>query len=638
MHTLAKIGRRILSLGLLVAALATLGSRALIRDAAAQPPGALPAADSYLKAPNADANDAFGNAVALDGDTLAVAATGESSGTSNPADNSARSAGAVYVYVRVAGSWQFQAYLKAPNAEADDGFGRDLDLDGDTLVVGAPLEDSAARGVNGDQADNRAIQAGAAYVFVRANGAWTLHAYLKASNTEAHDMFGSSVAVDGDTIVVGAVGEDSAARTINGDQQNNTASGAGAAYVFVRTGTSWTQQAYLKAANADPGDGFFQVAIAGDTIAIGAVGDDSASADPNDNSAYEAGAAYVFARTGSAWTQQAYLKPSAPQRQQGFGGRLALDGDVLAVSAPSEAAPQPYAGAVYLFDRTGATWGQHARLTQPITTEHPGFGWAVALDGPTLVASASSLHCERWVNELPEPGCAPTSGAAYVWTRAAGSWEMRSLVTAARPAGTRTFGSALALDGTLLAVGMADEGSGGRISNGNPVAIPAPYAGAVYTFALPGAEPEVALTRADTGDPLPNGAAPPVWPAQLGWTAPGLPLTVTFRVHNLGAAPLDLGDGAPATLSGDPAGAFAIVAQPADPVPAGSRSALTIRFTPPAAGVYSATLRLASADADEPQYAAVLVGGGWAGRTYLPVVESRPPSIIIIPWLTPSGR
>src|SRR5690349_9185924 len=147
-----------------------------------------------------------------------------------------------------------QGYLKASNTNANDQFGYLIAFSGDTLVVGAPQEGSNATGVNGDQANNSAPNAGAVYVFTRTGGVWTQQAYLKASNTDANDQFGVSVALSGDTLAVGAMFEDSNATGVNGNQADNSAPGAGAVYVFTRTGGVWTQQAYLKASNTDAND------------------------------------------------------------------------------------------------------------------------------------------------------------------------------------------------------------------------------------------------------------------------------------------------------------------------------------------------------------------------------------------------
>ena len=171
-------------------------------------------------------------------------------------------------------------------------------ISGDTVVVGAVDEASSATGVNGNGLDDSARGAGAAYVFFRSGGSWTQQAYLKASNTGAGDAFGFSVAISGDTVVVGAVGEASNATGVNGNGGDNSADEAGAAYVFVRSGGSWTQQAYLKASNTGAGDQFgASVAIFGDTVVVGAYGEDSNATGVNgnegDNSAADAGAAYV---------------------------------------------------------------------------------------------------------------------------------------------------------------------------------------------------------------------------------------------------------------------------------------------------------------------------------------------------------
>ncbi|MBN1537194.1 MAG: FG-GAP repeat protein, partial [Anaerolineales bacterium] len=144
----------------------------------------------------------------------------------------ADASGAAYVFVRSNGDWSQQAYLKASNTGANDTFGESVAISGDTVVVGARNEDSSATGVDGDQTDNSASNAGAAYVFVRSNGDWSQQAYLKASNTEADDRFGERVSISGDTVVVGAYFEDSSATGVNGDQTDSSASNAGAVYLF----------------------------------------------------------------------------------------------------------------------------------------------------------------------------------------------------------------------------------------------------------------------------------------------------------------------------------------------------------------------------------------------------------------------
>ena len=276
-------------------------------DTAGLPTFAAAALEAYVKASNTGAEDVFGRSVAFDGDTLVVGAPNEASnatginGTQD--DNSADLSGAVYVFVRdpATGVWSQQAYVKASNTEANDQFGDSVALDGDTLVVGAPNEASSATGINGTQDDNSAVISGAVYVFVRnsAAGVWSQQAYVKASNTGAGDFFGGSVALDGDTLAVGAYGEASSATGVNGTQTDNSASGSGAVYVFVRNGGVWSQQAYVKASNTGAGDGFgWSVALNGDTLAAGAPGEASSATGINgtqtDNSAVISGAVYVY--------------------------------------------------------------------------------------------------------------------------------------------------------------------------------------------------------------------------------------------------------------------------------------------------------------------------------------------------------
>jgi FG-GAP repeat len=303
---------------------------------------------TYLKASNTYAGDNFGESVAVSGDTVVVGAFDERSNATgvngNQADNSAGASGAAYVFVRDSGGvWSQQAYLKASNTESHDRFGFSVAVYGDTVVVGAFDERSNATGVNGNQADNSVSQSGAAYVFVRDfGGVWSQQAYLKASNTGIGDLFGWSVAVFGDTVVVGARGERSNAIGVNGNEADNSANQSGAAYVFVKGGGVWTQQAYLKASNTGTADQFGQsVAVSGDTVVVGAGGDDSSATGINgneaDNSAAQAGAAYVYVRgAGGVWSQQAYLKASNTDLFDEFGFSVAVSGDTVVVGAVGE--------------------------------------------------------------------------------------------------------------------------------------------------------------------------------------------------------------------------------------------------------------------------------------------------------------
>jgi len=458
---------------------------------------------AYIKASNTDAADIFGLSVALSGDTLAVGAIGEDSAATgidgDQADNSADGAGAVYVFTRdPAGVWSQQVYLKASNTGARDHFGRSVALSGDTLAVGAFLEDSAATGIDGDQADNSAPESGAVYVFTRdIAGEWSQQAYLKASNAESStesngtsaEIFGASVALSGDTLVVGATGEDSAATGIDGDQSDNSATSAGAVYLFTRDAAgAWSQQAYLKASNTDAGDGFGRsVALSGDTLAVGAIGEDSAATgidgNQGDNDATNAGAVYLFTRDGAGtWSQQAYVKASNAGGL--FGHSVALSGDTLAIGAAGEISGATgidgdqsdnsglNPGAVYVFTRDPAgVWSQQAYVKASNADVDGDFD-TVALSGDALaVGSGGDSTDNLW------------AGAVYLYTRdAAGVWSEQAYLKASNASGWSFFGASVALSGDTLVAGAPEESSDSTGIDGDPLPIGASSSGAVYVF------------------------------------------------------------------------------------------------------------------------------------------------------------
>jgi hypothetical protein len=309
--------------------------------------------EAYVKASNAQTDAFFGATVSMsiDGSTLAVGAFGEASNATgvggNQLDRSASAAGAVYVFTGVGAAWTQQAYVKASNTDAGDGFGGAIALSGDghTLVVGALDESSAAVGVDGNQADNSLQDSGAAYVFAHVNGAWSQTAYLKASNTRVDRLFGSEVAVSehGEIAAVSAPMEGSLATGINGDESEPFASAAGAVYVFASAG-GWKQQAYVKASNTAEGARFGDdVALSGDgaTLVVCASGEASGSTgldgDQQLPTAQASGAAYTFGRSGATWSQHHFIKSSNSEFDDEFCTTgLSADGATLAVGAKLE--------------------------------------------------------------------------------------------------------------------------------------------------------------------------------------------------------------------------------------------------------------------------------------------------------------
>ncbi len=419
---------------------------------------------AYIKASNPGQSDLFGMTVALsaDGNLMAVAAPWERStatginGDQN--DDSLPQAGAVYVFTRSGDSWSQQAYVKASNtgraaSEGEligdgDQFGLSLALsgDGNTMAVGAPTEDSAAMGINGDQTDDSATSAGAVYLFSRTGTTWTQQAYLKGANTGGGDLFGYGVGLndDGNTLVVPGYDEDGAGRGVNPDPADGV-NGSGAIYVFSRTGTAWRQDAYLKGSRSEGNDALgFSVAISGDgsTIVAGA-GDESclvgginpAGCDmdkPENASGGSAGAAYVWGRSGDTWAEQAFVKASNPDLQDWFAARLAVsgDGNTLLVGAPMEDSnargvnggqqdnSATESGAAYLFTRSGTTWSQQAYMKADNADEFDELGASVAVsgDGRTLLVGARTEGGgAAGVNGDQGDNSAPEAGAVHVW-------------------------------------------------------------------------------------------------------------------------------------------------------------------------------------------------------------------------------
>ena len=406
-----------------------------------------------------------------------------------------------------------QAYLKASNTGALDNFGYSVAVAGDTVVVGAHLEDSNAIGVGGDQANNSAGGAGAAYVFTRSAGVWTQQAYLKASNTGAADMFGYSVAVTGDTVVVGSVQEDSNATGVGGDQADNTAVQSGAAYVFTRSGTTWTQQAYLKASNTGTGDNFgTSVAAAGDTVVVGAFLEDSnatgVGGDQADNSAAQSGAAYVFTRSGTTWTQQAYLKASNTEAVDLFGISVAVAGNTVVVGAYGEDSnatgvggtqannTADAAGAVYVFTRSAGVWTQQTYLKASNTGAGDTFGYSVAVAGDTVVVGAYGEDSNATgVGGTQVDNSASGAGAVYVFTRSAGVWTQQAYLKASNTGADDLFGYSVAVAGDTVVVGAYSEVSNATGVGGNQADNSAGFAGATYIFfGVPDIAPEIAVS------------------------------------------------------------------------------------------------------------------------------------------------
>lgn len=487
---------------------------------------------AYLKASDPDGYEVFGYSVAIEGDTIVIGAYGDylnfASGVS----------GAAYVFTRSAGVWTPQAELRASNLEDYDSFGSSVAISGDTAVIGAPGEDSNALGVGGNQGNNGAVGSGAAYVFTRSAGVWTQQAYLKASNTGTSDTFGITLAVSGDTAVIGAPGEDSDSTGVGGSQANNNALNSGAAYIFTRSAGVWAQQAYLKASNSRAYNPFGNsVALSGDTALIGSSQDDSNATGVNGNqantSALRAGAAYVFTRSAGLWTQEAYLKASNTGSEDRFGHSVALSGDTAVIGSNGEDS-----------NATGVGGNQ---------------------------ANNSAAD----------------SGAAYVFSRSAGVWTQQAYLKASSIGPGDRFGHSVAVAGDTFVIGAIAEDSNATAVDGNQADNSATEAGAAYIFSgsAPVTLADVAVTQ---GTALTDGVSS----VAFGTGVVSTPTPLTFTITNPGTAALT---SLAVTKDGANAGDFTVSALSATSIPVGAGTVtFTVTFSPTSASAKTAAIHIAS--------------------------------------------
>lgn len=349
---------------------------------------------------------AFGGTISLDGDTVLIGAV--------LGDGNAVNSGCAYVFTRSGTTWTQEAKLFASDGATMDQFSCWLSLSGDTALIGAPND------------DDKGVDSGSAYVFTRSGTTWTQQAKLLPSDNTAGDWFGYCVSIDGDTALIGAQGDESLVDN-------------GTAYVFTRSGATWTLEQNLYASDGAAGDCFgYIVSLEGDTAIIGADWDD----DNGENS----GSAYVFTRSGTTWTQEAKLLASDGQVGDDFsGGAISLDGDTALISTGLDDDNGIDSGSAYVFTRFGTTWTQEAKLLPSDGAENDQFGnfGAVALEGDTALIGALYNDNDNGAD----------SGSAYVFTRTGTIWTQQQKIIATDGAANDQFGVAVALEGNIAFIG-----------------------------------------------------------------------------------------------------------------------------------------------------------------------------------------
>jgi RHS repeat-associated protein/uncharacterized repeat protein (TIGR01451 family) len=431
-----------------------------------------------LRAQDGERGDILGRSVAADGDVAILGAPGD--------DDNDRSAGSAYIFVRQGPTWVQQYKLLADDGERYDQFGASVAVSGDTVAVGAPYD--------GD----KGFESGSVYVYVRQGDTWSLQAKLVASDGSAGDNFGCAVAISDDTLVIGAASAES----------------QGAVYVFVREGAAWAQRAKLTTGDGAAGDSFGgDVSISDGMIVVGAKGDD------DDGSG--SGSAYVFLED-TGWitkTQDAKLTAGDAAAGDGFGGAVAINGNVVVVGAEDDDDKDENSGSAYIFVREGSTWIQRAKLVPDDGVMKAQFGAAVAVGEDAVIVGASH-----------DDDRGEHSGSAYVFARQGEAWVQRFKLTAEDGESYDYFGGDAAIAGSTIVIGASgdEEGSAYVFGFSDESVVSATGDRAVVTevYPRPGAY--------FTADPL---AGP-------------LPLPVAFSNYSWDASAYlwDFGDGFTSTL------------------------------------------------------------------------------------------
>jgi hypothetical protein len=333
-----------------------------------------------LVASDRAANDHFGYSVAISGNYAIVGARFEDHNVGGA--DSLSKAGAAYIFVRSVDTWTLQQKIVAPDRATDDLFGMSVAISGNYAIIGAYQEDEDASGAN------TFINAGAAYIFYNNGSTWVQQQKVVASDRSASRFFGNSVAISGNYAIVGTERENNDA---NGE---NYLTQAGAAYIFYNDGSTWIQQQKVVASDRAPYDEFgLSVAISGDYVIVGTSNE---SEDANgENTVGNAGSAYIFVRSGETWTQQQKIVASDRGIADYFGCSVDISGDHVIVGAYAEDEDTSgvnslnTAGSAYIFTRSVTTWSQQKKIVASDRSEGSRFGYSVAISGNDVIIGAS---------------------------------------------------------------------------------------------------------------------------------------------------------------------------------------------------------------------------------------------------------
>jgi len=388
--------------------------------------------------------DYFGYAVAVDGDYAVIGAYGEDEDTSG--GNTINNAGAAYIFHRNNNAWEFQQKITQADRFQNDFFGSAVAISGDYIIVGAYAEDEDANGLN------NASSSGAAYLFSRSGNTWSQQQKITAADREANDYFGYAVSINGDYAVVGAYQEDHDATGVGGMAAN-----AGAVYVFNRNGSIWTQQQKLVAADRQANDWFgHSVAINGSSVIVGAYQEDEDPA--GNNFLSSAGAAYIYTRSGTVWTQQQKIVAAGRVIGEHFGFSVGLSNDFAIIGAKRDSRSGngfnglANAGAAYIFARNAGVWTEQQRLIAKDRAVDDFFGQAVAISGNYAVVGAYQED-----EDALESNGLSNAGAVYIFQRVGNAWPLVQKLVSSDRGADDNFGCSVAINGSDVLVGAPYE-------------------------------------------------------------------------------------------------------------------------------------------------------------------------------------
>lgn len=535
----------------------------------------------------------------------------------------------------------------ASDRAADDNFGYSVAIDGNYAVVGAYWEDHDATGANpltnagsayvfefngttwnqvqkivandrnvGDlfgtsvaisgnyivvgahQEDENASgsatvsNSGSAYVYKNNSGTWSFQQKIVASDRFTDDFFGQSVTIDGQYIIVGAWSED---ENVAGGA---TIAQAGSAYIFKNTADVWAQTQKIVASDRAAADYFgWSVSISGNYAVIGAYTEDENVGGSGTMS--EAGSAYIFLNTAGTFSQVQKIVPTDRAASDFFGYSVDIDGSYLIVGAYTEdedatgADTKLGAGSAYIFKNNSGTWSQQQKIVNSDRANYDQFGITVSISGAYAIVGAN-LEDHNEVGDVGSYFSA--AGSAYIFKNTAEVWSQAQKICASDRMSADNFGFSAGISGNHAIVGANTEDQDANGLNN------ASAAGSVYFFRN---SPEINVKQNVTN--IASGGSYDFGSIQYGNSSSA----ISFTIENSGGGDLILTGTPYIEKSTGDVDAFTInqasVSSPV--VPAGSTS-FTVTYTPPAGGTHTTNLIIANDDSDENPYTIVLQGTG----------------------------